>query len=167
MKYFVFTLLGVLVGLGLFSFGFYTDRSNDLRALKNSSKPNVAELQKNIVLDDPVEITQPGSPAATALAAQALAAPTQPASAEPASATATSVTGVPVPSTTFQNTNPAAVGTTTPSETTATVGSEILPPQEPPVIYDGWANAGFLPEDEQGADIQINNLPETTEEEIR
>ena len=49
MKYFVFTLLGVLVGLGLFSFGFYTDRSNDMRVAKTTPKPNVADLQKNIV----------------------------------------------------------------------------------------------------------------------
>ncbi len=160
MKYFVFTLLGVLVGLGLFSFGFYTDRSNDMRAAKTTPKPNVADLQKNIVLDDPVEITRPGT---TAVPAQATVAPVQPATA-PAPA---SVTGVPVPSSTFGNANPATVGTTTPAGTTATVGSEILPPQEPPVIYDGWANAGFLPEDEQGSDIQINNLPDTTEEEVR
>ena len=160
MKYFVFTLLGVLVGLGLFSFGFYTDRSNDMRVAKTTPKPNVADLQKNIVLDDPVEITRPG---AAAVPAQATVAPAQ---AAPAT---TSVTGVPVPSATFGNTNPAAMGTGTPAPTgaAATLGSEILPPQEPPVIYDGWANAGFLPEDEQGADIQINNLPETTEEGVR
>ncbi len=157
MKYFVFTLLGVLVGLGLFSFGFYADKSNDMKAAKNFSKPNVAELQKNIILDDPVEISKPGT---VATPAQATVAP----QAAPAR---TSVTGVPVPRSTFGDTIPAALGTGTPAPAAATLGSEILPPQEPPVIYDGWANAGFLPEDEQGADIQINNLPETTEEEVR
>lgn len=160
MKYFVFTLLGVLVGLGLFSFGFYTDKSSDIKAAKNSSKQNVAELQKNIVLDDPVEISKPGTVAAPA---QATVAPAQAAPAP------TSVTGVPVPSSTFGNSNAAAVGTGTPAPTgtAATLGSEILPPQEAPVIYDGWANAGFLPEEEAGADIQISNLPETADEDVR
>ena len=167
MKYLIFTFLGVLVGLGLFSFGYYTNRTRNLEVTKVSSKTNIKELQKNIILDDPVEITNPTSttrivrePGTIERLPSAMNTDEKiPGAIENAQLRDRDAARNPANLDNSARANPQAIN----PQPTGLANEIIPPPVEPPVIYEGWANANFLPEDEEGSgpDIQINNLPET------
>jgi hypothetical protein len=126
IRNFTFALLGVLVGLGLFTYGISGKKKSAAVApatettSTTTASQRVDEIQRNVIID-PVEIRNP---------TEAVAANTQTTTTLPQATTV----------------QPAAAQSTTGATTLA---NEIIPvpPTPEPELDEGWANAAFIPKD--------------------
>lgn len=153
-RYATFSLLGLLVGMAIFSFGYYTNMASNRAALRAPAQVKVDELQKNVVLDS-VPATAPESLGNSNIPV-----------------TASQQTAVSIPSlNSLTRAELDALTAAALKQQAESLAAEIVtpavPPKEEPEVIEGWANAAFLPIEDQGPDIQINDIPEPTEEIVR
>jgi hypothetical protein len=152
IRNFTFALLGILVGLGIFTYGITAKKRPAPVATTAASTTvggqRVDEIQRNVIID-PVEIKNPNED----IAAQTAATTTTTAAAN--SQVGATQTSQAAAQNQQQAINPNVQGQANAGVTTGQVqpgtslASEIIPvpPTPEPELDEGWANSAFIPSD--------------------
>ncbi len=164
IKNFVFVMLGMLLGLGVFGYGYFSNSLKNLSRTQNLASNRLEEAKKNLIID-PVQITNPEVSEfemnQIRIQSEQLAQNQKLNFKNDRTNLEASLSQSKLGSQELKTLNEQNFDLDPQS-----LAQEILLPQDEPVIYEGWANAGFLPDEAQEPEIQINNLPES-EQEIR
>lgn len=153
VRNFTFALMGILVGLAIFTYGFATKKTVKPVVATKVTNPRVDEIQRNVIID-PVDIRNPDTAAAEVNASNKTAPVTAQVQTPPTQFTQSELAA--------QTAAPAGQA---PAATSGSLAQDIIPvPATPePVIDEGWANAGFLPPEATQSSETDNSL---LEEEI-
>lgn len=129
-KYVTIALLGILVGFGFFTYTLYAGKINSLKTSRDVS--SIKDIQKNRVLEkstfEPARVLEQVAP------------PLPPAT----------ITAAPPPPLQRPEITAPAPSSMPPSSSqeVSALAQEILSKEEDPEVYEGWANANFLPPDD-------------------
>lgn len=175
VRNFVFGLMGLLVGLAVFTYGFASRKPAQTKnvASKQVTDPRVDEIKRNVIID-PVEIQNPDAHAAEVNANAKTAAVGAPVQTPPTQFAQTNQATQIQPQASINGGTQTANQTQAPAQnsqngeqgataTNSSLAKDIIPatPAAPETVVDeGWANAGFLPDDVQSNDTDNSVLEE-------